>query len=171
MFKCAHAGPMFDLELCQFECTAVALLRQLRYIVLVKQTACLLRSLWWGGLELVLWCSLTHLELKNLAPESRILCQHSVIQCRSAHRGPEHAVLRVQKIAAAEPREQLAEIHLHSERTITVRRTAPSQSDAHEIGRGCAGTRPRRHAMSPGRNRWARSPVLPLCPDGSDSQG
>jgi hypothetical protein len=113
----------------------------------------------------VLWCSLTLLELKNLAPESLILRLHTIIQCRSAHRGPEHAVLRVQKIAAAEPREQLAEIHLHSERTITVRRTAPSQSDAHEIGRGCAGTRPRRHAMSPGRNRWARSPVLPLCPD------
>ena len=113
---------MFDLELCQFECTAVALLRQLRYIVLVKQTACLLRSLWWGGLELVLWCSLTHLELKNLAPESRILCQHSVILCGSSDGGTEHAV-GLQKFAVPEPREQVVKVHLHSEIIITVSRT------------------------------------------------
>ena len=69
------------------------------------------------GLELVLWCWLTLLELKNLAPESHILRLHTIIQCRSAHGGTEHAVLRVQKFAAAEPREQLAEIDLHSERT------------------------------------------------------
>ena len=60
----------------QFCGMARAGLRQLRYIVLVKQTMCVLQSLGWGGLELVLWCSLTLLELKNLAPESRILRLH-----------------------------------------------------------------------------------------------
>ena len=105
------------LEMRRFCGMARAGLRQLRYIVLVKQAMCVLQSLGWGGLEMVLWCSLTLLELKNLAPESLILRLHTIIQCRSAHGGTEHAVLRVQKIAAAEPREQLAEIHLHSERT------------------------------------------------------
>ena len=105
------------LEMRQFCGMARAGLRQLRYIVLVKQAMCVLQSLRWGRLELVLWCSLTLLELKNLAPESLILRLHTIIQCRSAHGGTEHAVLRVQKIAAAEPREQLAEIDLHSERT------------------------------------------------------
>ena len=103
----------------QFCGMARAGLRQLRYIVLVKQTMCVLQSLGWGGLEMVLWCSLTLLELKNLAPESLILRLHTIIQCRSAvlSYSAEHAVLRVQKFAAAEPREQLAEIDLHSERT------------------------------------------------------
>jgi hypothetical protein len=73
-------------------------------------------------LELVLWCSLTHLELKNLAPESRILCQHSVILCGSSDGGTEHAV-GLQKFAVPEPREQVVKVHLHSEIIITVSRT------------------------------------------------
>ena len=107
-FVLCSQGPLqrreLGLEMRQFCGMARAGLRQLRYIVLVKQAMCVLQSLRWGRLELVLWCSLTLLELKNLAPESLILRLHTIIQCRSAHGGTEHAVLLVQKIAAAEPR-------------------------------------------------------------------
>ena len=115
---------MFDLELCQFQCTAVALLRQLRYIVLVKQTACLLRSRWWGGLELVLMCIclLMLLEHAKFVPQRSILCQHLVILCGSSDGGTEHAV-GLQKFAVPEPREQVVKVHLHSEIIITVTRT------------------------------------------------
>ena len=68
---------------------------------------------------LVLMCMML-LEHAKFVPQRSILCQHSVILCGSSDGGTEHAVLRVQKFAAPEPREQVVKVHLHSESTITV---------------------------------------------------
>ena len=92
-FVLCSQGPLqrreLGLAMRQFCGMARAGLRQLRYIVLVKQTMCVLQSLGWGGLELVLMC----ICLRMMLEHAKFVPQRCILLLRMLQLSPQKQIL------------------------------------------------------------------------------